>query len=192
MRTYFNEIILLGTFIISIVALIISVKAYSRGTSIDLQNQLHLKKLESCEFIISEFLSLLTLFEKSLEKLNSLDMSKKPIGELLELNKLADQIDLEIIKGRKRIAIKSAYFPSKFSDKLLISLDGLFEQIDMKSTNSQSQSIIMLTKHIEDQQRAFDSIIIQMRADLGLDQLNSKLMKRVKKGAFSITSVNIK
>lgn len=181
-----NEFIIIGTFIISIIALIFSAFAFFRGRNIDLQNQLYLKKLDAYEAIIGEFQKVISLLQKSIEKINSLEYTNKPVGNLIELNKLSYQIDSEIDNSRNEIAKKSACFSKEFIEKILLKVDTLYGEINVNSLVNKQKVESELESHLKLQIDNFELLINQMREELGLDHFNRKLLKRVKKGDFRI------
>lgn len=177
-----EEFGVIGTLLISIAALFLSILAYKRGRNIDLQNQLHLKRLEAYESIIGEFQKVLTLIQKSIEKINSLDISNLHNEKIIELDKLADQIDLEVDNSRNEIAKKSAYFSKEFIEEILKRIDTLYGELNVNSLANKQKVNDELYAHLQLQANNFELLIIKMRDELGLDHLNQKLLKRIKKG----------
>lgn len=181
-----EQVGIIGTIIISIAALVLSALAFFRGRNIDLQNQLYLRKLEAYEAIIGEFQKVISLLQKSIEKINSLEYTNKPIGNLIELDKLSYQIDTEIDNSRNEIAKKSACFSKEFIEEILLKVDTLYGEINVNSLVNKQKVESELESHLKLQIDNFESLINKMREELGLDHFNKKLLKRVKKGDFRL------
>ncbi|UJP63510.1 hypothetical protein [Mongoliitalea daihaiensis] len=145
-----------------------------------------MKKLDAYEAIIGEFQKVISILQKSIEKINSLEFSNKPIGNLVELNELSLQIDSEIDNSRNEIAKKSACFSNKFIEEILSKVDTLYGEINVNTLTNKQKIEGELESHLKLQIDNFESLINQMRDELGLDHFNQKLLKRVKKGNFRL------
>lgn len=182
----FEQLGILITIGTSVVALVFSGLAFSRGRNIDLQNHLFMKKLEAYESIIGEFQNILKLLHSVSAKINSFEFSNLPIDKIEELNSLADKIDLEVDKSRNEIAKSSACFSKEFIERILIKIDTLYGEIDKNLLEDKLKLEGAMETYIQSQANSFEILINEMRSELALDHFNQKLLNRAKKGSFRL------
>lgn len=182
-----EQVGILSTFIISIIALIFSALAFFRGRNIDLQNQLHLKKLEAFESIIGEFVKLPTLYRKYSNELAKMDFNQLSNSDKEVLHEMPDLIDREIDEIQKQIGMKSIYFSSSLIEEFLTYFDSLNGNIDWpEGYPDQVYFQEQFESYIISQTQKLESLIDKMSLELGLEEFNRKLLKRVKKGDFRL------
>jgi|GEM_PF-2978965 len=186
MNLTIEQIGMIGTLILSIIAIVISALAFFRGRNIDLQNQLYLKKLDAYEAIIGEFQKVINLLLKASEKMGSLEFSNSFIKKIEDLNELEEELYLKIDNSRNEIAKKSGCFSKNFVEDLLTKVDTLYGEMNVNSLENKRKIEGELELHFKLQINNFELLIHQMRDELGLDNLNQKLFKRIKKGNFRI------
>ena len=113
-----------------------------------------------------------------------MDIENLSESEKTELNDLSYQVDFEIDEIQKVIAIKSVYFSESIIENLLSYLHALYGDLDLESIKKNQDIPELMESYIQKQTEELESIINQMRQELGLDNLNQKLFKRIKKGNF--------
>jgi hypothetical protein len=175
---------ILSTLIISVIAIIISALAFFRGRNIDLQNQLYLKKLEAYEAIFEEFIKLISLLRKNFEKLHHMDIENLSESQKDEINDLSYQVDLEIDQIQQAVLVKSVYFSNSLVEKFVAYLNSLYGDVDRNGNYSNEEMAKLINSYTETQTEELESLINEMRNELGLDDLNQKLFKRIQKGNF--------
>jgi len=171
------------TIAFSTAAFAISLLGYFRGRNIDLQNQVYLKKLDAYSSVIGEFFNLLNLLGNVRDEAERLISENNTFTNKLELNKLGAKIDLEIGKIQQEIAIKSIFFSEELIDETITYLGKLYGQIDSKMSQD---PISDLNSYIVLQTQKLEDLITKMRNELGLEEMNKKLLKRIAKGKFKI------
>lgn len=180
-----NEIIIIGTFIISIMALIFSAFAFFRGRNIDLQNQLYLKKLEAFESLIGEFVKLLTLYRNYSYQLSKMDLNYLSDSDKAKLEEMPDLVDNEIEGIQKQIGMKSIYFSDSLIEEILVYLDTLYGDLDWSKGYPDNIDVHQqLEAYTKSQTQKLEYLIDKMSQELGLKEFNRKLLKRVKRGDF--------
>ncbi|GAB2630409.1 hypothetical protein GCM10026987_29750 [Belliella aquatica] len=145
---------------------------------------MYLKKLDAYEYTISEFLKLLSLLRSNHEKLLSMDMNNLSESEKNELNALSYVVDNEIEEIQKTIGIKSIYFSKSMLDNILSYLISLYGDLECNNIKDNNDIPKLMESYIQTQTEEMESLINQMGDELGLDNLNQKLFKRIKKGRF--------
>lgn len=171
------------TGIISIIALVFSALAYFRGRNIDLQNQVYLKKLDAYSDVIGEFFKLLKVLNAIRDEAERLISENKSFVNELKLNELGDKVDNEIEQIQKEIGLKSIFFKQELIDEIIQYLDSLYGKIDTKRSQD---PIGDLNSYISLETVKLEELIGKMRFELGLDELNKKLLKRVERGDFKM------
>ncbi|MCF1753177.1 hypothetical protein [Mariniradius sediminis] len=169
------------TILISVIALGFSVAAYFRGRNIDLQNQVYLKKLEAYSDVIGEFFKLLKILGDVRDEAEELITGDKAFMNIVKLNELGDKIDFEIDQIHKEIGLRSIYFSEELIAEIMNYLDTLYGEIDMKNSENPIEDINSI---IDFQTQELEKLITKMRNEIGLNEMNRKLLKRVEKGDF--------
>lgn len=167
------------TLLISGIAVLISVMAFIRDRDVELQNQVYLKKLEAYSEVIAEFFRLLKTLGDVRDEAAKLILTNKSFINDIRFNELGEKVDLEIIKIQQDIGLKSIFFKQDLIDEIIYYLESLYGQIDPKKSND---PISDLDTYIDLQTQELENLITKMRNELGLDEMNRKLLKRIKKG----------
>ncbi|MCH7405261.1 hypothetical protein [Belliella aquatica] len=111
--------------------------------------------------------------------MNNLSESEKN-----ELNALSYVVDNEIEEIQKTIGIKSIYFSKSMLDNILSYLISLYGDLECNNIKDNNDIPKLMESYIQTQTEEMESLINQMGDELGLDNLNQKLFKRIKKGRF--------
>ncbi|WP_339880610.1 hypothetical protein [uncultured Algoriphagus sp.] len=166
---------------ISIIALVFSALAYLRGRNIDLQNQVYLKKLDAYSDVIGEFFKLLKVLYDIREEAERLILENKSFINELKINELGNKVDDEIEQIHNEIGLKSIFFKEELIDEIIQYLNSLYGEIDTRNSQNPIED---LDSYIAFQTVKLEELIIKMKAELGIDELNKKLLKRVERGNF--------
>ena len=97
-----SDLIQLGVLAVTILGFGIGINTYRRGKTFDLQNQVHLKKLEAFEVIVKNFIELLSIIQETSLKIHEFDFEELSISRKLEIEKLANTIDKQTDQATTR------------------------------------------------------------------------------------------
>jgi hypothetical protein len=101
-----------------------------------------------------------------------------------EINDLSYQVDLEIDQIQQAVLVKSVYFSNSLVEKFVAYLNSLYGDVDRNGNYSNEEMAKLINSYTETQTEELESLINEMRNELGLDDLNQKLFKRIQKGNF--------
>lgn len=177
-----TEIIQILSFVAATIAVGVTVKTYSRNKDIELQNHLFQLKMVAFSNIIAEFVKMASLLQNASTKLSKLIRINEIEERNARINKLADRIDFQIIEINKAIGKNSVYFSSKITTMLSSFIEKTLEDPEFNNYDDIQKAQEFLIMYIDKQVLLMEEIIEESREELGLEQLNEKLIKRVKKG----------
>lgn len=154
------------TIIISAAAYYNSRKAYKRDNSLNTENHLFEKKLETYNFILGELDSLLDFCNDLY-----LDLKHKVIETGDQLESRVDEVDERIYKFDNHVIARSLHLSDSVEDKMIDLTKELISGDPSKVDSWEELYNKLLNRANE--------LSIDMREELQLEKLNSKLFRRL-------------
>lgn len=183
MENTVTEWVQIGSLIIATIVACLSLFTYRRNKNIELQNHLFELKMVAFSKLISEFVKLLSIYERNLSRFQKImDQQLDWDVKVFQLNKISYKIDAQIIEVHKAIGKNSVYFSASITSQLTDFTNKFYGDIEGVDYDDWEKVRRAFNFHVNNQAEKMDIIIEKMREELGLEKLNEELLKRVKRG----------
>ena len=174
-----TETLQIATFAIAAISSAIAIMAFRRNKKIELQNQLFKIKLDAFANLVFEIDKFSTVVSQALHLVIKLAQQKNIEQSKEKLFALADEIDEHLFACNSLIIKNSVYFSAESTTLLMEFSNNI---LGNSKENNDANLLLLLdeldayyAKQLDLANKAVDNI----RAELGLEKLNSSLYKRI-------------
>ncbi len=168
-----KEIFTSLTILCSVIIALITVLNFKRNRKIEIENVVYKYKIEGYFILVDKLAELIDIINKAIESIENRDFSKE------DSNKSADEVDLKAEQLFNCALKYSLLFPQR----IITLLDDIHALVNADPPNKFQESIEdalkIIYEHLQKLSNNIDALYDEMRKDLGSQQLNKSLSKRL-------------
>lgn len=158
----------------AVTAVVFTYKNYKRQNTFENENHFFKYKIEQYQQLVTMAYKLLDVYQEIGEEGEYQLEHEGPSQS--DLDELADEIDERTDEFRKSLNKFTLFMPQDILNKLEVFYDNLYNQVDKEEIDFKK-----IGKYIDPFHDELESIVNLMRKDIGIEVLNHKLSKRIKK-----------